>query len=179
MIQNTDHGLADTYQIKYPCAIVKVAFFGCGDSQCYGDYWCDAMGELHDCFTGAGASVIGKSWSYRQWSVLKVGLLNDKSCSNQAWFLSQTSRVNISVPRRSGETTSLDTLSARTTSRTRRRRGLCTVPVHFACIWIHHLWNIHNCETSFPGSHRGQPSLSPRAKSLTDATLTRRSPAYR
>jgi flavodoxin I len=37
----------------------KVAFFGCGDSQCYGDYWCDAMGELHDCFTGAGASVIG------------------------------------------------------------------------------------------------------------------------
>ena len=38
----------------------KVAFFGCGDSQCYGDYWCDAMGELHDCFTGTGASVIGK-----------------------------------------------------------------------------------------------------------------------
>ena len=123
--------------------------------------------------------VIGKSWSYRQWSVLKVGLLNDKSCSNQAWFLSQTSRVNISVPRQSWETTSLDTLSARTTSQTRRRRGLCTVPVHFACIWIHHLWNIHNCETSFPGSHRGQPSLSPRAKSLTDAALTRRSPAYR
>lgn len=46
--------------------IAKVAFFGCGDSQCYGDYWCDAMGELHDCFTGTGASVIGTSWSYRK-----------------------------------------------------------------------------------------------------------------
>mmetsp|Transcript_42799 Transcript_42799/g.67081 ORF Transcript_42799/g.67081 Transcript_42799/m.67081 type:complete len:214 (+) Transcript_42799:109-750(+) len=37
----------------------KVAFFGCGDSQGYGDNFCDAMGELHDVFTKTGASVIG------------------------------------------------------------------------------------------------------------------------
>jgi len=38
----------------------KVAFFGCGDSQCYNDYFCDAMGELHDIFAATGANVIGK-----------------------------------------------------------------------------------------------------------------------
>ena len=38
----------------------KVAFFGCGDSQCYNDYFCDAMGEMHDIFVATGANVIGK-----------------------------------------------------------------------------------------------------------------------
>ena len=38
----------------------KVAFFGCGDSQCYNDFFCDAMGEMHDIFVGTGATVIGK-----------------------------------------------------------------------------------------------------------------------
>jgi flavodoxin I len=37
----------------------KVAFFGCGDSSSYGDYWCDSMGELHECFGSTGATVIG------------------------------------------------------------------------------------------------------------------------
>merc|ERR1719261_2073357 len=38
----------------------KVAFFGCGDSQSYGDYFCDAVGELHDQFSATGATLIGK-----------------------------------------------------------------------------------------------------------------------
>ena len=37
----------------------QIAFFGCGDSQSYGDNWCDAMGELHEKFSATGASVIG------------------------------------------------------------------------------------------------------------------------
>ena len=37
----------------------KVAFFGCGDSQSYGDYFCDAVGELHDQFSTTGATMIG------------------------------------------------------------------------------------------------------------------------
>merc|ERR1712182_9572 len=38
----------------------KVAFFGCGDSESYGDYFCDAMGELYDQFSTTGATLIGK-----------------------------------------------------------------------------------------------------------------------
>jgi len=37
----------------------KVAIFGVGDSSGYGDNYCDATGELYDCFTGKGAKVFG------------------------------------------------------------------------------------------------------------------------
>ena len=37
----------------------KVAIFGCGDQQSYGDFYCDAAGELFDQFTKAGAKVYG------------------------------------------------------------------------------------------------------------------------
>ena len=37
----------------------NVAVFGLGDSQSYGDYFCDAIGELHDKFEGAGAKMCG------------------------------------------------------------------------------------------------------------------------
>lgn len=37
----------------------KVAIFGCGDQQSYGDYYCDAAGELYDCFKLAGCTVYG------------------------------------------------------------------------------------------------------------------------
>merc|ERR1711865_797654 len=35
----------------------KVAIFGVGDQQSYGDNYCDAAGELYDLFTAAGAKV--------------------------------------------------------------------------------------------------------------------------
>jgi flavodoxin I len=37
----------------------KVAIFGCGDQQSYADYYCDAAGELYDCFVKAGCIVYG------------------------------------------------------------------------------------------------------------------------
>lgn len=37
----------------------KVALFGLGDSASYGDNFCDAVGELYDCLTAQGASVVG------------------------------------------------------------------------------------------------------------------------
>jgi flavodoxin I len=37
----------------------KVAIFGVGDSNGYGDNYCDAVGELYDCFTARGAEVFG------------------------------------------------------------------------------------------------------------------------
>lgn len=37
----------------------KVAIFGVGDSSSYADNFCDAAGELYDCFTKQGATVVG------------------------------------------------------------------------------------------------------------------------
>ncbi|WIA37561.1 hypothetical protein OEZ86_014468 [Tetradesmus obliquus] len=37
----------------------KVAVFGCGDQHGYGDYFCDAMEELHSSFAAAGADMVG------------------------------------------------------------------------------------------------------------------------
>lgn len=37
----------------------KVAIFGCGDAQAYGDYFCDAMEELAASFSAAGADLVG------------------------------------------------------------------------------------------------------------------------
>ena len=39
----------------------KVAIFGCGDSVAYGDYFCDAIEELHAAFEPSGAELIGKT----------------------------------------------------------------------------------------------------------------------
>jgi len=37
----------------------KVAIFGVGDQASYADNFCDAAGELYDCFTAKGAKVFG------------------------------------------------------------------------------------------------------------------------
>mmetsp|Transcript_6622 Transcript_6622/g.16291 ORF Transcript_6622/g.16291 Transcript_6622/m.16291 type:complete len:203 (-) Transcript_6622:221-829(-) len=37
----------------------KIAIFGMGDQQSYGDNYCDAAGELYDLFTAKGAKVFG------------------------------------------------------------------------------------------------------------------------
>merc|ERR1711957_105635 len=37
----------------------KVAIFGMGDQQSYGDNYCDAAGELYDLFSAKGAKVFG------------------------------------------------------------------------------------------------------------------------
>lgn len=36
-----------------------VAVFGCGDSQGYGDNFCDCIEEIHSTFAGAGAKMVG------------------------------------------------------------------------------------------------------------------------
>lgn len=36
-----------------------VALFGCGDQEDYAEYFCDAVGELHDLVVGKGATILG------------------------------------------------------------------------------------------------------------------------
>ena len=38
----------------------KVAVFGCGDSISYGDYFCDAIEEIHSAFAKSGAMMVSK-----------------------------------------------------------------------------------------------------------------------
>merc|ERR1719225_2602450 len=40
----------------------KIAIFGVGDQQSYGDNFCDAAGELYDLFTAKGAKVYGMTF---------------------------------------------------------------------------------------------------------------------
>ena len=37
----------------------KIGIFGLGDQESYSDNFCDAAGELYDCFTAVGAEVVG------------------------------------------------------------------------------------------------------------------------
>merc|ERR1712128_244010 len=39
----------------------KVAIFGVGDQASYSENFCDAAGELYDCFTAKGATVFGRT----------------------------------------------------------------------------------------------------------------------
>jgi len=44
---------------EYDLSGKSVAVFGCGDSQGYGDNFCDGIEELHNTFEAAGAKMIG------------------------------------------------------------------------------------------------------------------------
>lgn len=44
---------------EYDLSGKVVAVFGCGDSQSYGDNFCDGIEELHNAFQAAGAKMVG------------------------------------------------------------------------------------------------------------------------
>merc|ERR1712014_268076 len=44
---------------EYDLSGKTVAVFGCGDSQGYGDNFCDGIEELHNTFQAAGAKMVG------------------------------------------------------------------------------------------------------------------------
>lgn len=44
---------------KLDLAGKKVAVFGCGDQESYTDHYCDAAGELYDCFVAKGCKMYG------------------------------------------------------------------------------------------------------------------------
>ena len=47
------------FRVRLTAGDDQVAVFGCGDGGGYADNFCDAMDELHSCFTGQGAESIG------------------------------------------------------------------------------------------------------------------------
>jgi flavodoxin I len=58
----------------------KVAVFGLGDQASYGDYFCDAAGELHDVFENIGCTMIG-AWDMAGYDhVASESIRGDKFC---------------------------------------------------------------------------------------------------
>merc|ERR1712216_487974 len=58
----------------------KVAIFGVGDQQSYGDNYCDAAGELYDLFTAAGAKAYGMTSQEGYDHVESKAVYDDKFC---------------------------------------------------------------------------------------------------
>lgn len=56
----------------------KIAIFGCGDQEDYGEYFCDGMKEIYDIVISKGAKVVGK-WPCKNYSFeFSKALLNKK-----------------------------------------------------------------------------------------------------
>ncbi|MCW5197700.1 flavodoxin FldA [Buchnera aphidicola] len=59
----------------------KIAIFGCGDQEDYGEYFCDGMREIYDIIISRGAKVIGK------WSSKGYSFESSKALLNKEYFL--------------------------------------------------------------------------------------------
>merc|ERR1712094_8914 len=58
----------------------KIAIFGVGDQQSYGDNYCDAAGELYDLFTAKGCKVFGMTSQEGYDHVESKAVYDDKFC---------------------------------------------------------------------------------------------------
>merc|ERR1712172_365840 len=58
----------------------KIAIFGVGDQQSYGDNYCDAAGELYDLFTAKGCKVFGMTSQDGYDHVESKAVYDDKFC---------------------------------------------------------------------------------------------------
>ncbi|UAJ64805.1 flavodoxin FldA [Candidatus Schneideria nysicola] len=75
----------------------KVAIFGCGDQEDYAEYFCDAMGIIHNIVVSQGATVIGY-WSNQGYHFeLSKGLLNEKYFVGLA--IDQDRQPELTIPR--------------------------------------------------------------------------------
>lgn len=56
-----------------------VAIFGCGDQEDYAEYFCDAVGELHDIVVGKGATILGNTSTEGYEFEASKALVNDNT----------------------------------------------------------------------------------------------------
>jgi flavodoxin I len=59
----------------------KIAIFGCGDQEDYGEYFCDGMKEIYDIVISNKAKVIGK------WPSKNYSFESSKALLNEKYFL--------------------------------------------------------------------------------------------
>jgi flavodoxin I len=85
----------------------KVAIFGLGDQGSYGDNFCDAAGELYDCFTAVGAEIVGATspddYDHSDSKALRDGQFCGLLCDEDNEYDKSEGRVNAWVEQLKGE----------------------------------------------------------------------------
>merc|ERR1712224_695489 len=86
----------------------KIAIFGVGDSAGYGDNFCDATGELYDCFTAKGAKIFGmtpsdEGFDYVESKGVKDGKFVGKTFDEDNYADDSEGRVDAWIEQLKGE----------------------------------------------------------------------------
>ena len=85
----------------------KVASFGLGDQGSYGDNFCDAAGELYDCFSAQGATMVGLTatddYDYSDSQALRDGKFCGLLCDEDNEYDKSEGRANDWVEQLKGE----------------------------------------------------------------------------
>ena len=85
----------------------KVAIFGLGDQGSYGDNFCDAAGELYDCFSAQGATMVGMTspddYDYSDSKALRDGQFCGLLCDEDNEYDKSEGRANDWVEQLKGE----------------------------------------------------------------------------
>lgn len=76
----------------------KIAMFGLGDQMGYADEFVDALGELYDIFSDAGATMIG-SWSSAGYEFTSSGALDDESKEFVGLVIDQDNQADLTQER--------------------------------------------------------------------------------
>ena len=92
----------------------KVAIFGLGDQGSYGDNFCDAAGELYDCFSAQGATMVGLTatddYDYSDSKALRDGKFCGLLCDEDNEYDKSEGRANDWVEQLKGEGVAFKTL---------------------------------------------------------------------
>ena len=85
----------------------KVAIFGLGAQGSYGDNFCDAAGELYDCFSAQGATMVGLTatddYDYSDSKALRDGQFCGLLCDEDNEYDKSEGRANDWVEQLKGE----------------------------------------------------------------------------
>merc|ERR1712216_653181 len=83
------------------------AIFGLGDQGSYGDNFCDAAGELYDCFSAQGATMVGLTatddYDYSDSKALRDGQFCGLLCDEDNEYDKSEGRANAWVEQLKGE----------------------------------------------------------------------------
>ena len=85
----------------------KVALFGLGDQGGYGDNFCDAVGELYDCLTAQGATVVGMTsqdgYDHTDSKAVRDGMFAGLLCDEDNQYDQSEARASAWIEQLKGE----------------------------------------------------------------------------
>ena len=97
----------DLNDAKPDLSALNFAIFGLGDQGSYGDNFCDAAGELYDCFSAQGATMVGLTatddYDYSDSKALRDGKFCGLLCDEDNEYDKSEGRANDWVEQLKGE----------------------------------------------------------------------------